>query len=38
MEGSLDFNSNFDGDRQDFKIIRMVAPDTLYLRLTCPKA
>jgi hypothetical protein len=38
VEGRLDINNNRgEGDRQDFKIIRMVAPDTLKLVLTCPK-
>lgn len=37
-EGRLDFNSNTDFvDRQDFKLIRLVAPDTLKMSLTCPK-
>jgi hypothetical protein len=37
-EGRLDFNSNSDFvDRQDFKLIRLVAPDTVRMTLTCPK-
>lgn len=37
-EGRLDFNSNSDFvDRQDFKLVRLVAPDTLKMTLTCPK-
>ena len=37
-EGRLDFNSNSDFvDRQDFKLIRLFAPDTLKMNLTCPK-
>lgn len=38
VEGRVDININRgEGDRQDFKILRMVAPDTLKLVLTCPK-
>jgi hypothetical protein len=38
VEGRVDINNNRgEGDRQDFKILRMVAPDTLKLVLTCPK-
>jgi hypothetical protein len=37
-EGSLDFNNNIGReDRQDFKLIKLAPPDTLNLRVTCPK-
>lgn len=38
-EGRLDFHNNFsrDDDRQDYKIVRMVPPDSLKLTLTCSK-
>ncbi len=38
-EGWLNFNNNFGKeDRQDFKIVRMVPPDTLKLSLACSKS
>jgi hypothetical protein len=37
-EGSLDYNNNFGReDRQDFKIIRLVPPDTFKVIATCSK-
>ncbi|MDB5106743.1 MAG: hypothetical protein JWP91_4432 [Fibrobacteres bacterium] len=37
-EGRLDFSSNFGKeDRQDYKIVKMIPPDTLRVLLTCSK-
>ncbi|GEM_PF-3697924 len=38
-EGSLDFSNNLGTeDRQDFKIMRLYAPDTLHFGATCSKS
>lgn len=37
-EGSLDFNNNIGReDRQDFKLIKLIPPDTFKITATCPK-